>query len=57
MAAYSRFPRRIRGLTVDKASTYAKGAGFLWRPLHFSAEALTEPAGETVATRSVDERV
>ena len=28
--------------------------GLLWRPLHFNAEAPTEPAGETVATRSVD---
>ena len=32
----------------------ARGAGLLWRPLHFNAEAPTEPVGETVATRSVD---
>ena len=35
-------------------SLEARGAGLLWRPLHFNEEAPTEPAGETVATRSVD---
>ncbi len=37
------------------ASSFSKrGAGLLWRPLHFNAEAPAEPVGETVATRSVD---
>ena len=29
-------------------SVCVKGAGLLWRPLHFNAEAPTEPEGETV---------
>ena len=29
-------------------ASLAKGAGLRWRPLHFSAEAPTEPGGETV---------
>ena len=42
--------------TVDKApeprqnyinTHYVGGAGLRWRPLHFNAEAPTEPAGET----------
>ena len=38
--------RRIK--SINLLASLVKGAGLRWRPLHFSAEAPTEPGGETV---------
>ena len=38
--------RRI--IWINIFASLAKGAGLRWRPLHFNAEAPTEPGGETV---------